>query len=66
MIETEALKVLASVSGRSWAVHSLATAVAYGLENVSASNARDHINEMKIDSESSLHAHYDHIANRFK
>ena len=66
MIETKALKILDGVAGKSWAMSSLATAVAHGLENVSASNARDHINDMKIDHESALHGRYDPVANRFK
>ena len=66
MIETEALRILDSVSGKSWAVYALATAVAHGLERVSPSNARDHINEMKIDNENALHSRYDPVANRFK
>ena len=66
MIETEVLKILDSVSGKSWAVYALATAAAYGLERVSPSNARDHINEMKIDRESALYSRYDPMTNRFK
>ena len=66
MIETKALEVLESVAGKSWAVNGLATAVAHGLENVSRSNARDHLNEMKTDKASALHARYDPITNRFK
>ena len=66
MIETAALTVLDSVAGKSWAVAGLATAVAHGLENVSASNVRDHVNDMKTDEMSALHARYDPVANRFK
>ena len=66
MIETAALTVLDSVAGKSWAVAGLAIAVAHGLENVSASNVRDHVNDMKTDETSALHARYDPVANRFK
>ena len=66
MIETEAMKILDSVGGKSWAVYALATAVSHGLDHVSASRARDHINEMKTDHESLLHSRYDPVANRFK
>ena len=66
MIETAAIQVLDGVAGKSWAVYALAIAVAHGLENVSASNARDHINDMKTDHESLLHGRYDPVANRFK
>ena len=66
MIETAAIQVLDGVAGKSWAVYALAIAVAHGLENVSASNARDHINDMKTDHESMLHGRYDPVANRFK
>ena len=66
MIETATLGVLDGTAGKSWAVNGLATAVAHGLENISKSNARDHINEMKTDETSALHARYDPVTNRFK
>ena len=66
MIETEALKMLDSMAGKSWSINALGTAIAHGLENISASNARDHINEMKINHESALHGRYDPVSNRFK
>ena len=66
MIAEASLSVLGSVAGKSWAVNGLATAVAHGLENISVSNARDHINEMKTDETSALHTRYDPVSNRFQ
>ena len=66
MIETQAIKTLCSIAGKSWSVGALATAISHSLNRVSTSNARDHLNHMKTDHESALHEHYDPVANRFK
>ena len=66
MIEAKALEVLSLTAGKAWSIRSLATAVAHGLENVSESNARDHISSLKTDETSELHARFDPVASRFK
>ena len=66
LIVAKALEVLDSVAGKSWTTNALAEVVAYRLEDISKSSARDHINHHKVEHGSPLHGRYDPIAARFK
>ena len=66
MIEQAAIAILNSIAGKSWSVNALAGAVAHKVEGLSASNARDHLNECKVDHGSPLHGRYDPLSSRFQ
>ena len=66
MIEKQTKEILDAVAGKVWTTTALATAVSYKLENVSTSNTRIHLNDLKTDHNSSIHSRYDPLLNRFK